>query len=79
MKWLSGDDDEEIEDESRRYKKETIDETTMTLQVIASKVEPDRIIKCQAESESGETTNTEIKIRIIRKFYLTKGQLIPED
>lgn len=79
MKWLSGDDDEEIEDELGRYKKELIDETTLTLQVTASKVEPDRIIKCQAETESGETTNTEIKIRIIRKFYPTTGQLIPED
>lgn len=72
MKWLSGDDDEEIEDELGRYKKELIDETTLTLQVTASKVEPDRIIKCQAETESGETTNTEIKIRIIQKPTFVK-------
>ncbi|KAM5132033.1 neural cell adhesion molecule 1-like [Mantella aurantiaca] len=71
MKWLVG-DDEEIDDEEGRYKKDSLDETTQALQVTAMKYEPDRVIKCQAESESGEMTQSEIKIRIIQKPTFVK-------
>ncbi|XP_072282376.1 neural cell adhesion molecule 2-like [Pyxicephalus adspersus] len=66
IKWLT-EDGEEIEDEEGRYKQDSLDETTQTLHVTASKVEPDRVIKCQAESESGEIISSEIKLRIIQK------------
>ncbi|CAJ0950180.1 unnamed protein product [Ranitomeya imitator] len=63
IKWIF--DNEEIEDEEGRYKQKDIDESVRSLYVTASKVEPERLIQCHAESESGETSTAEIKLRII--------------
>lgn len=65
-------EDEEIEDEEGRYKQINIDESVRSLYVTASKMEPDRVILCHAESESGETSVEEIKLRIIQKPTFVK-------
>ncbi|XP_077113523.1 neural cell adhesion molecule 1-like [Ranitomeya variabilis] len=70
IKWIF--DNEEIEDEEGRYKQKDIDESVRSLYVTASKVEPDRLIQCHAESESGETSTAEIKLRIIKKPTFVK-------
>ncbi|KAM4015633.1 neural cell adhesion molecule 1-like [Anomaloglossus baeobatrachus] len=70
IKWMS--DNEEMEDEEGRYKLNHIDESMQSLYVTASKVEPDRLIQCHAESESGETSTAEIKLRIIQKPTFVK-------
>ncbi|KAM3921162.1 neural cell adhesion molecule 1-like [Leptodactylus fuscus] len=71
LKWMIS-EDEEIEDEEGRYKQKDIDESVKSLYVTASKFEPDRVIRCHAESESGETVTAEIKLRIIQKPTFVK-------
>ncbi|XP_073513629.1 neural cell adhesion molecule 1-like [Phyllobates terribilis] len=70
IKWIF--DNEEIEDEEGRYKQKDIDESVRSLYVTATKVEPERLIQCHAETESGETSTAEIKLRIIRKPTFVK-------
>ncbi|XP_040271456.1 neural cell adhesion molecule 1-like [Bufo bufo] len=71
IKWMTS-DDEEIEDEEGRYKQKNIDESVKSLYVTASKFEPERVIQCHAESESGETSTAQIKLRIIQKPKFVK-------
>ncbi|XP_072011263.1 neural cell adhesion molecule 1-like [Engystomops pustulosus] len=70
LKWMT--DDEDIEDEEGRYKQKHIDESVRSLYVTASKIEPDRVIQCHAETESGEVATAEIKLRIIQKPTFVK-------
>ncbi|CAN2388029.1 hypothetical protein PRIEUP_LOCUS14755 [Pristimantis euphronides] len=62
-------EDEKIEDEAGRYKQKNIDELVQSLYVTASKMEPDRVIQCHAESESSETATAEITLRVIQKPF----------
>ncbi|XP_075695197.1 neural cell adhesion molecule 1-like [Rhinoderma darwinii] len=71
IKWINS-DEEEIEDEEGRYMQKRIDENVQTLYVTASKMEADRVIQCHAESESGESSTVEIKLRIIQKPKFVK-------
>ncbi|XP_053546150.1 neural cell adhesion molecule 1 [Bombina bombina] len=66
LKWTTS-DDEDIEDEEGRYKVNKIDESILGLSVIASQWEPDRVIKCLGEYESGETVQAQIMLKIIEK------------
>ncbi|XP_066462479.1 neural cell adhesion molecule 1-like [Eleutherodactylus coqui] len=66
IKWMIS-EDEEVEDEEGRYKQKHIDENVRSLYVTASKIEADRMIQCHAESESGETSTAELKLRIVQR------------
>ncbi|KAG9467278.1 hypothetical protein GDO78_015254 [Eleutherodactylus coqui] len=66
IKWMIS-EDEEVEDEEGRYKQKHIDENVRSLYVTASKIEADRVIQCHAESESGETSTAELKLRIVQR------------
>ncbi|KAM4651041.1 neural cell adhesion molecule 1-like [Discoglossus pictus] len=66
LKWFTS-EDEEIEDEEGPYKIQKIDEGLSDLSVMASQIEPDRVIKCSGEFESGEKAEAEITLRIIDK------------
>ncbi|XP_069803575.1 neural cell adhesion molecule 1-like isoform X2 [Dendropsophus ebraccatus] len=71
IKWLDSAGDE-IEDDDNRYKQKHIDESVRSLCVTANKMEAERVIQCHAESESGETTTVDIKLRIIQRPTFVK-------
>ncbi|XP_063798242.1 neural cell adhesion molecule 1-like [Pseudophryne corroboree] len=73
LKWLTS-DDEVISNEESLYEIKEIDEVTNGLTVTASKVELEPIIKCQAETSSGETSTAELKLRVIKKPQFVKDK-----
>ncbi|KAM4703424.1 neural cell adhesion molecule 1-like [Rhinophrynus dorsalis] len=66
LKWMTS-QDEEIENEDGKYEIKDVDETLRGLYVTVSTIQPERIIKCQVETDSGEIAEAQITLKVIQK------------
>ncbi|MEE6482109.1 hypothetical protein FKM82_013151 [Ascaphus truei] len=66
LRWTTA-DDEDIEDEEGRYTLKKVDESVSGLFVTSLRVEAEKVIKCHGEFDSGEKSEAELKIRVIKR------------
>uniref|UniRef100_A0A8C5QN17 Ig-like domain-containing protein n=1 Tax=Leptobrachium leishanense TaxID=445787 RepID=A0A8C5QN17_9ANUR len=65
LKWMN--DDGEVESDPGRYELKKVDETLIGLNITLSSIEPDQVITCKAETDSGEESEEKIRLSIIQK------------
>ncbi|CAH2318315.1 neural cell adhesion molecule 1-like [Pelobates cultripes] len=65
LKWVTTEGD--LEDEPGRFETEKVDETLIGVNVTLSSIEPDQVIKCQGETDSGESSEQEITLSVIQR------------